>query len=176
MTHSSGTRFILLGFITPQVVDTDELRRGLAASRGYLLSHHLPGERYRCYAPALFGRRVHLCARCLGIYPGIVAGLAAFGLAPDEFVSVVLVAVLPIPALVDWTVTAFSDRRGSNVVRTATGGLLGYAYGVGLPTLVLATEPSVLLIGCVYALAAGCLVALERRVTANRDKLFTGSS
>ena len=41
--------------------------------------------------------------------------------------------MLPAPALVDWAATAGERGSGTNLVRTATGGLLGVAYGVALP-------------------------------------------
>ena len=43
-----------------------------------------------------------------------------------------VVALAPVPAMVDWAVTTLGDRRGTNAGRTLTGGLLGVGYGVGL--------------------------------------------
>jgi uncharacterized membrane protein len=143
-------------------VDRAELWVGLAETRRYLLSHHVPGERYRCYAPVVFGRRVHLCARCSGVYPGIVAGLFALLVAPAVPATLLLIAVLPLPALVDWALTSLTGRRGYNAVRTATGLLLGYGYGLGLRHL-LAGDWTVLVVGVGYAAAAGLLVAADRR-------------
>lgn len=143
------------------MLDEAELRRGFAASRGYLLSHHLPSERHRCYTMRIRDRQVHLCARCSGIYPGIAVGLLAYALAPPQFASVLLVTLLPLPALVDWTVTAFTDRRGHNVARTATGALLGYAYAVGLANLFVDGEIVVFALGLTYALLAGILLSLH---------------
>ena len=138
-----------------------ELRKGLAATAPFLLSHHVPAERYRCYAPAVFGRRVHLCARCSGVHPGIAAGLLAAAFGPAFLADLRLVAVLPLPALVDWAVTTFTRRRGSNAVRTLTGALLGYGYGLGLAALVSGPRGPVLAVGAVYAAAAGVLVPLS---------------
>lgn len=131
-----------------------EIRSGVAETRTYVLSHHHPAEYYRCYAPAVFGRRIHLCARCSGIYPGIVAGLAAYFFGPAELGSIVLVALLPLPALVDWALTTATDRRGYNVVRTITGALLGYGYGLGLAHVLLESSVRVLVVGLCYALLA----------------------
>lgn len=143
-------------------VDSAELREGLAETRRYLLSHHLPSERYRCYAPAVFGRRVHVCARCSGIHPGIAAGLLAGLTGSTAFTGLLLVAVLPLPALIDWTLTTFTDRRGYNVVRTATGALLGYGYGLGLVHLFVGSDIRVLAVGAGYVLAAAVLLYLSR--------------
>ncbi|QLD89211.1 DUF2085 domain-containing protein [Natronomonas salina] len=140
------------------MIDWDGVRTALAATRPYLLSHHQPGEWDRCYAPRVGGRRVRLCARCLGIYPGILAGLLAALIGSPLPTGLWVVTLLPMPALVDWAVSAFTARRGWNPVRTATGFGLGYAYGVGLATLYLTGDLRVLAIGVVYGLLAGFLL------------------
>lgn len=141
-----------------------ELRAGLAAAVPFLLSHHVPADWDRCYAPVVFGQRVHVCARCSGVYPGIVAGLIVSALGPAVLTDLVLVAVLPLPALVDWTVATFTTRRGTNSVRTYTGLLLGYGYGLGLTILLSGPRLPVLGIGAVYAVAAGFLVSRSETV------------
>lgn len=143
------------------MVDWSEVRAALAATRPYLLSHHEPDEYHRCYAPTVGGRRVRLCARCLGVYPGIAVGLLA-ALAPSPLPTGLLaVASLPLPALVDWAATAFTARRGWNPVRTATGAALGYAYGVGLVALFLRGDLRVLAVGAAYGLAAAVLLGVR---------------
>ena len=144
-------------------IDRSELRRGLAETSEYLLSHHVPAEYYRCYAPTIFGRRVHVCARCSGIYPGIALGVAAALLGPPLPTGLLLVAVLPLPALVEWALTAMTDRRGYNAVRTITGAMLGYGYGLGLARLLSQGDRRVIAVGVAYALAAGTLLAVQRR-------------
>lgn len=142
-------------------MDRAELRKGIDETRRYLLSHHPPSEYDRCYAPVVSGRRIHLCARCAGIYPGIVAGLLAFAFAPVAITGVALVAVLPLPALVDWLATRRA-RSGSNVVRTATGAALGYGYALGLGHLLVGGDVRVLAISLAYGLVAGLLLVLDR--------------
>ena len=144
------------------MVDAGEFREGVAETRRYLLSHHEPEEFDRCYAPAVRGRRVRLCARCSGVYPGIAAGLLAVAVGPPALTRVGLVALLPLAALVEWSVTAFTAREGTNVGRTATGALLGYGYGLGLRLLV-GGDLRVLAVGAVYGLAALGLLARHRR-------------
>jgi len=139
-------------------LDREELRKGLARTWPYLLSHHGPSERCRCYSPRLRGRRIRLCARCTGIYPGILAALSGIGGSPT--LSLAIVIAFPLPALVDWTVTTFTDRCGYNIVRTATGFLLGYGYGIGLYRVVLAGDFHVVAVGVCYAIGAGALLSL----------------
>jgi uncharacterized membrane protein len=144
------------------MVDWAELRAGLRETRRYLLAHHEPTEWYRCYAPTVFGRRLHICARCAGIYPGIAVGLAAYAFGPAWLAHLAFVALLPAPALVDWVLTSFSERRGYNPVRTATGGLLGYGYGLGLLLFFLEGDMRVPVIGAIYGILAGVLLAIQR--------------
>ena len=141
-----------------------ELRKGLAAAAPFLLSHHAPAERDRCWCPVIFGRRVHVCARCSGICPGIVAGVVAAAVGPGVLVDPRLVALLPLPALVDWTLTTFTERRGTNSLRTLTGLLLGFGYGLGLTVLVSGPAVPVLVVGAVYGVAAAVLVSLSETV------------
>ncbi len=80
-----------------------------------------------------------------------------------------LVAVGPAPALVDWAATTFTDRPGSNAVRTATGALLGLGYGIAVPWLL--TERPLWLFGvaAVYGGAAATLLARTRRREEDSD-------
>lgn len=141
-------------------LDTSELRRGLTETRRYLLSHHEPDDWDRCHQPRVFGRQLRVCARCSGIYPGIILGLLAGNLGGVPLSPVLILALFPLPALVDWSLSTFANRSGSNLVRTATGALLGFAYGVGLALISLGWLVPVLAIGGVYGVAAlGLLIA-----------------
>lgn len=144
------------------MVEWTEVRTALAATRPYLLSHHDPEEWNRCYAPTLLGRRVRLCARCFGVYPGIAVGLFAFSTTLPVPTGIAAVAALPLPALLDWALTAFTDRQGSNPLRTATGAALGYAYGLGLGILFVGGDRRVLAVGAVYGFVAAALLYHEQ--------------
>ncbi|MFB6170565.1 MAG: DUF2085 domain-containing protein [Haloarculaceae archaeon] len=114
-----------------------EFLRGLAATAPYLLSHHTADERERCHTLAVGDRRLHLCARCSGVYPGIAVGVALTVVGwPGWVAPGWLVALLPAPALADWALSALGGRSGDNAVRTLTGAGLGLAYGTGLGLLV----------------------------------------
>lgn len=150
-------------------IDRTELRKGVAETRRFLVSHHEPSEWYRCYSPVLFGRQIRICARCLGIYPGIVAGIVAYLVAPASFTQFLLVAVLPIPALVDWGLTSFTDRRGYNGIRTITGASLGYGYGLGLGLLFGDADVRVVGLGIIFAVSSVILLVLEGGEVINSD-------
>jgi len=147
-----------------------ELKKGLAETQRYLLSHHEPSGYHRCYALQIRGRTVRLCARCSGVYPGIAVGLGLFVTSVLSAVHLLLIAVLPVPALVDWTVTHFRPVDGWNSIRTLTGFLLGTGYGLGLGHLLLGGELLVLAIGVCYALLAGVALAVYHGVIANQQR------
>lgn len=140
------------------MVDWGEFRYGLAATRRYLLSHHLPSERDRCYAPTIFGTQYHLCARCVGVYPGVLIGVLAYGAGMPAVLSWVLVVLLPAPALGDWWMTTAFSRPGWNSVRTGTGWLLGCGYGLGLGLLLGHGDLRVLGVAVSYGAIAGGLL------------------
>ncbi len=97
----------------------------------FWLSHHTADELHRCYR---WGA-VHLCARCLGVYPVLFSTvvLQFVGQAPlDSPADLPLVLALTVPATVDWAVGRFWPRVGSNPWRTATGVALGLALGRSL--------------------------------------------
>ncbi|SEH36668.1 Predicted membrane protein [Halopenitus malekzadehii] len=131
---------------------TRELRAGLAETRRYLLSHHKPAEYDRCHRISIGSLTLRLCARCSGIYPGIMAGIAlGIGGWLQGPIGLLVIAVFPIAALVDWALTAGDPGAGSNRIRTVTGLLLGIAYGLGMHRLLLDGDLRILAIGVGYA-------------------------
>lgn len=92
----------------------------------FWLSHHHPDEWNRTYEVG----GVRLCARCLGTYPVMFAGIAVqFALgAPLEWKSDGWWSIgLLLPALYDWAYGRFRPQSGSNTWRTITGIALGLA-------------------------------------------------
>lgn len=142
-------------------IDKTELRKGIKETQQYLLSHHERDEWYRCYALVVFNRRIHICARCLGIYPGIIAGILTHLLWFNEFINHLLIALLPLPALADWSLTSFTKYQGYNVIRTTTGALLGCGYGLGIGVLLIGPNTVVFSIGLIYAFASVILLKLK---------------
>jgi len=145
-----------------------ELAAGLRATGRYLLSHHEREHWDRCHAVAVPGvdARIRLCARCSGVYPGIVAGAlgALWGVLS---VAPALVALLPAATVVE----RLAERAdgvaydGANWARTATGALLGVAYGLGLVGLLgrPAARGWVVAVGVVYVGVAAALLWVEQR-------------
>lgn len=97
----------------------------------FVLAHHHPEDYGRCYE--ILGFRV--CARCLGLYPVLAAGLA-FELwlrGPAQIAGdAVVVVALSLPAVVDWARGRFDPATGTNAVRTVTGALIGIALARSL--------------------------------------------
>lgn len=110
----------------------------------FWLSHHPPEEYDRCYR--LGG--LHVCARCLGVYPTLfVALVIGFAVrAPTEHpLDLPVVLGLTAPATLDWAFGRFRPHALSNAWRTATGVLLGLALGRSLFIHLQRPFPAVLL-------------------------------
>ncbi len=140
-----------------------EFRKGLSRTLPHLLAHHGAAQFDRCYTVEFDGRTIRICARCLGIYPGILLGILAFMFGPPTSRSIVLVYVLPAPALIDWARTTNQPAAGSNSVRTGAGLMLGYGYALGVCWLGWAFEPVVIGAAVVYGTWAAVLLAREHR-------------
>jgi hypothetical protein len=101
-----------------------------------LLSHAGPGELDRCLAVPLGARRVHLCARCVGLYlalgPALWARLARPGRLDDEpRLALALRLVVPLAGGAAWALeqAGISLPRAGRVVRLASGLALGAGLG-----------------------------------------------
>lgn len=97
----------------------------------FALSHHFPEESFKCYHLNLRGAQIAICARCVGLYPMLMLIFAAqFSFLPfPPAADWPLLLLLPLPALIDWSSTRLTSRRGHNWLRTITGALLGIALG-----------------------------------------------
>ena len=107
------------------------MRQGLLI----LLSHRSEDELHLCFKVRLGAQKLHLCARCLGLYPGLFAALIAgrhFGPWPF-WIEWGLLFLAPLPALLEWglTVGAGTEPR-PRLVRLLTGLGLGIGLGASL--------------------------------------------
>ena len=137
------------------------------------LAHHRPEHARRCVHLPLGGRRLTLCARCLGLYPVLLAALAIqwyVGLGPLGTVDLVVALALAAPALLDWGAGWLDPRSGSNARRLTTGALLGLALGRSLWLNARDPRSEVLWIQ-LFLLAAGAgAFFLVRRLRPERDQ------
>ncbi len=104
------------------------------ASQGWrvLLSHHGAADLHHCFRIGSPDRGLHLCARCLALYP-VLALTLGFEAALWRFESEIrwLVAfTLVTPAVIDWSRSMLFASRGSNLARTVTGALAGVGLGL----------------------------------------------
>ncbi len=102
-----------------------------------LLSHHKPEKLNRTIHIRIRGKHIYLCARCTGIWTGAISIFLAFfsGLYLPVWLYVLLLMVLPAPALVDWITQSCKIRESRNIIRTGTGFLLGVGWGLFLTSL-----------------------------------------
>ena len=125
----------------------------------FWLSHHRDDELHRTYV--LGG--VHVCARCLGVYPVLFAGMAALFVirAPLAWrFDVPFALALTTPALLDWAVGRFRPAWFSNPWRTFTGALLGVALARTLYVHVQRPLPPALIAQAALVTAVGLPVIL----------------
>ena len=130
----------------------------------FLLSHHHPEEFDRCWKLG----RVHVCARCLGLYPVLFATLAAqfaFHAPLEHSLDLPIALGLLAPALFDWAHGRFRPHAFSNPWRTSTGVLLGLALGRTLFIHLQRPLPLalVLQIGLVIVVATPVILTTYRR-------------
>ena len=135
----------------------------------FLLSHHSPKKLHRTIAVAFGGKKMYLCARCTGACSGILSTIVLrfLGFVVPYFLYVPLVSALPAPATLDWMTQSCGLRESKNVIRVATGYLLGVAEGLILLSLasgmlqlslmVLAVVGIYFLMIYAVALKTGCL-------------------
>lgn len=147
---------------------------------GVLLSHARPGELDRCLAVPLGGRRVHLCARCAGLYPALALGLwarlAAAGWVEDRpWLAVALRLGVPLAGGAAWALEQAGlalPRSGAiaRAARTASGVALGAGLGWVLGLHLRSPWPRELIelgAGLVVILVAG---VIARTLRATREK------
>lgn len=140
----------------------EEFREAVKDTSKHLLSHHRPDRYYRCYSLSFFDRDLHLCARCTGIYPGIIAGLISISLF-ETSLPPLWIAISVIPTFIEKYLTGIRGHRGLNSVRTLTGFLLGLGYINGLITILRNPfQPYLIGIGILYIVLAGILILKQR--------------
>jgi uncharacterized membrane protein len=142
----------------------DETKIALKETSKYILSHHQPEEYYKCYSLNILNKKIHVCSRCLGIYLGILTGICFF---PQDTLNLrsyyILIAILPLFTLIDWSISAFKIHRSNNLLRTGFGVLLGVSYSTG-SMILFKTFPNyyIISVGLAYALVSLLLLQKQR--------------
>ena len=91
-----------------------------------LMCHGIP---HRCLT--IFGAQMPICARCVAIYAGFIAGIALFPIAKriEERIMRIVLAVAAAPIFLDGMTQAMGLRESTNPLRLATGLIVGAAFG-----------------------------------------------
>ncbi|MBD3158104.1 MAG: DUF2085 domain-containing protein [Candidatus Lokiarchaeota archaeon] len=97
-----------------------------------MLSHHPPSLYGHCLRVSAFGHSLYLCARCAGIYGGLLIGIAflfltSVPLTPPWFWFLLAVG-LGMATVTDWVTQRLTYRKTTNDVRA----LSGFISGLGL--------------------------------------------
>ncbi|HUB08467.1 MAG TPA: DUF2085 domain-containing protein [Myxococcales bacterium] len=89
----------------------------------FLLSHHDGAGLARCFRLG----PLHVCARCSGLWPTLVAGIGVLTAkpVPSSRWDLPVELALILPALWDWARSLRHPKLGTNLGRAATGALLG---------------------------------------------------
>ncbi len=95
-----------------------------------LLSHHGPGEQYRCLALPFPRARYLVCARCTGAFAGLLVGFPVLWFYPLLISPWLLFLAFP-----DWIAHTLLKFRGLNAIRLASGLLIGLVYALNLREL-----------------------------------------
>jgi len=92
-----------------------------------VMCHGIPS---RCLE--LFGVPMPICARCVGVYAGLLAGLMAFWLLPivTERVMRTIAFIAVTPLAIDGLTQLARLRESTNPLRLATGIAAGLAFGM----------------------------------------------
>jgi uncharacterized membrane protein len=106
-----------------------------------MMCHGIP---HRCFE--LFGVPMPICARCTGIYVGMLGGMCAFLLLPLLRERVVRIAAFlaVTPLAIDGLTQLAGLRESVNPLRLATGLVAGLAFGFWILTAVEDRDEAVL--------------------------------
>jgi uncharacterized membrane protein len=96
---------------------------------GMLFSHHPPCQYNRTFV--LF--RLRVCTRCTGLLVGFILLVIFAHLYLIEITTVLISSiVLPLPAILNFTLTELGKKRNNGIKRFVTGLLLGIVLGLAI--------------------------------------------
>ncbi len=138
-----------------------EAKEAITKSLPYLLSHHDKEQYDRCHILKIGKRNIVVCARCLGVYLGIILTIMFFfHIILNDWLYFYLI-MAPIPTLFD-QIDCFEGVRHMNVIRTLSGFLLGSAYVLGMASIIYDKDLITLLLGIFYAIIALLFIRNEK--------------
>jgi uncharacterized membrane protein len=121
--------FISLTVLSPiaSSLGFDRLGDGIHHAYGFLC-HQIPGRSFW-----ILDGPLAVCARCFGIYFGLLIGALVLplggGLKDDGMISAVWILASLIPMGTDWALTYFGVWENTGMSRFVTGGVVGLACG-----------------------------------------------
>jgi uncharacterized membrane protein len=138
-----------------------------------LLSHHPPSMYGHCLRVRVGGRSVYLCARCTGIYGGLILGIAVLfflniSLTPSWFWFLVALAI-GFTTVIDWMSQRLTPRKTTNLVRAGTG----FMSGLSLAIIFLLSDLFYMLIALVVMSAS---IGLTSLIEGRRRSSYSASS
>ena len=101
---------------------------------GMLISHHPPCQYDRTFC--LF--KIRVCTRCTGVLSGIIFSVILIHFIQIKFKLVLISTfLLPIPAILNFTLTELKKLRNNGFKRFSTGALLGIVLGYAINQLII---------------------------------------
>ena len=97
-----------------------------------LFGHHPPDEADHMLSCQAGPHKLFICARCTGQYIGALIGILFAPLLANIslLTFILLAALLPAPAALDWFTQLSRGRASSNWIRIPTGSAFGFLLGV----------------------------------------------
>ena len=109
-----------------------EGRQRLLGLMNLVLSHHSASQVSRTIGVRILGREQRFCSRCSGQWTATAACVSLMLVFNVEFTLAVWLAVLallPMPALLDWVTQTWGTRESTTPFRLITGSMLGVGVG-----------------------------------------------
>ncbi|MBD3238410.1 MAG: DUF2085 domain-containing protein [Candidatus Moranbacteria bacterium] len=164
-------------FFNKVILAINELRNTLKENWFYFFSHHQKDQLNRCYAIdfGFKGFKLYVCARCLGIYPGLLfgSGLIWKGtIIENNFLLIILGPVMTWIQVLMERCLAVSN----NQIRTISGFCLGLSFALAVDLLFdNLFEVKILLFGLVNAPGVLLLITRDLKKWRNGGALFNKS-
>ena len=97
-----------------------------------MISHHPPARLHRTICLGFGAKKIHICARCMGIYSSLLGIFITYilGFRFPLGVYIPLILFFPMPSVIDWFTQSSKLRESRNSIRVGTGLLLGISAGL----------------------------------------------